>query len=132
MRQSKRVLVADDNQYTADSFARLISLMGHTTATAYSGHEAVDRSAEFQPDMVLLDIDMPGMDGYEAAARIRRDPTHAQPILIAVTGWAREEDQCRAYAAGFDFHVAKPLDLERLKELTAMLGPAEPDTTLAW
>jgi len=80
---------------------------------------------------VLLDIDMPDMDGYEAAARIRRDLAHSQPILIAVTGWARDEDRFRAYDAGFDLHVAKPLTLDRLKEVMAMLDPAERRTTLA-
>jgi len=127
----KRVLVVDDNTYTADSFARLISLCGHEASVAYSGREAVGRTAELLPDLVLLDIDMPDMDGYEAAARIRRDLAHSQPILIAVTGWAREEDQFRAYDAGFDLHVAKPLTLDRLKEVMAMLDPAERRTTLA-
>jgi CheY-like chemotaxis protein len=128
----KRVLVADDNEYTADSFARLIRLCGHEATAVYSGSEAVKCSAEFLPDMVLLDIDMPSMDGYEAAARIRHDQAHSQPILVAVTGWAREEDQIRAYDAGFDLHVAKPLSFERLKDLTAMLESAGAHTTLAW
>lgn len=119
----KRILVVDDNPYCADSFARIISLLGHVTQTAYSGSEAVERASEFSPDMVLLDIDMPGMDGYETVKRIRQVNPQAQPILVAVTAWAREEDQDRAYDAGFDLHVPKPVSLERLKELTAMARP---------
>jgi CheY-like chemotaxis protein len=125
----KRVLVVDDNRYTADSFARVISLLGYVTDTAYSGEEAVERTGEFLPDMVLLDIDMPGMDGYEAVKRIRQDHSHSHRIVVAVTGWAREEDQDRAYDAGFDLHVAKPMSVERLKELMAMLRPVTPRTT---
>jgi len=128
----KRVLVVDDNRYTADSFARLISLLGHEARPAYSGSEAVKCTADFSPDMVLLDIDMPGMDGYEAVRRLRQDPLHSHAIIVAVTGWARQEDQRRAYDAGFDLHVAKPISVERLKELTAMLRPTDPRTTTAW
>jgi CheY-like chemotaxis protein len=127
----KRILVVDDNPYTADSFARIISLLGHFTETAYSGNEAVERASAFSPDMVLLDIGMPGMDGYEAVKRIRQDRPDSQPILVAVTAWAREEDQDRAYDAGFDLHVAKPVSLERFKELTAMLQPAAGRSTKA-
>ena len=124
-----RVLVVDDNTYTADCFARIISLLGHDAETAYSGQEAIERTGEFLPDMVLLDIDMPGMNGYEAVKRIRQDSPDSQPILVAVTAWAREEDEDRAYDAGFDLHVPKPVSLERLKELTAMLRPADRRTT---
>lgn len=127
----KRVLVVDDNPYCADSFARIISLLGHVTETAYSGSEAVKRASEFSPDMVLLDIGMPGMDGYEAVKRIRQDNPHAAPILVAVTAWAREEDKDRAYDAGFDLHVSKPVSLERLKELTALLRPSDRRTVKA-
>ncbi len=127
----KRVLVVDDNRYTADSFARLISLLGHEARPAYSGNEAVNCNTEFSPDMVLLDIDMPGMDGYEAVKRLRQDPRHSAAIFVAVTGWAREEDERRAYDAGFDLHVAKPISVERMKELTAMLRPSTPRATTA-
>ena len=128
---SKHVLVVDDNQFTANSFARLLSLLGHHATAAYSGGEALERVAEAVPDLVLLDIDMPGINGYETATRIRRDCPHPQPILVAVTAWARDEDQFNAYDAGFDLHVAKPVSLERLKELAAMLDPAEPRMTAA-
>ena len=130
-RMGKRVLVVDDNPYTADSFARLISLLGHEARPAYSGSEAVKCTAEFEPDMVLLDIDMPGMDGYEAVKRLRQDPKHSGAIYVAITGWAREEDQRRAYDAGFDLHVPKPISVERIKELTAMLRPMAPRVTTA-
>jgi CheY-like chemotaxis protein len=127
----KRVLVVDDNRYTADSFARLLSLLGHEARPAYSGPEAVKCTADFSPDMVLLDIDMPGMDGYEAVRRLRQDPLHSHAIFVAVSGWARQEDQRRAYDAGFDLHVAKPISVERMKELTAMLRPTSSRTTTA-
>lgn len=117
----ERVLVVDDDQYTADSFARLISLYGYEVRAVYSGAEAVARGAEFLPDLALIDIGMPGMDGYETVRRIRQHRENPHVILVAVTGWAREEDRRRAYECGFDLHVAKPLSVEDLKDLLALL-----------
>ena len=122
---SGRVLVVDDNPDAADSMAALIQVLGYETEVAYSGPQAIDRVAAFQPDMVLLDISMPGMDGYAAAANIRQKAKNLQTIIVAVTGWTREEDKRRAYEAGFDLHATKPMEFGQVKELLSILGPVQ-------
>ncbi|HEV2847218.1 MAG TPA: ATP-binding protein [Thermoanaerobaculia bacterium] len=113
----RRVLVVDDNEDAAESLGVLLEMMGHEVRTAYNGLEAVAKTAEFVPDVVLLDIGLPGMNGYEAARRIRQQPSGGAMRLVALTGWGQEEDKRRSREAGFDLHVTKPLDpalLERL------------------
>src|SRR5688500_1236891 len=119
---SERILVVDDEQDAADGLVRLITAMGYEARPAYSGREAIETIAEFRPDMVLIDIGMPQMDGYQVASRIRR-AMRAEAILVAVTGWSRAEDKNRAYAAGFDLHVAKPMSAAKLQVLLALLDP---------
>ncbi len=119
---SERILVVDDERDAADGLVRLITALGHEARAAYSGPEAIDAIAAFRPDMILIDIGMPRMDGYEAAGRIRR-AVGAEAILVAVTGWSRTEDKNRAYESGFDLHVAKPMSAEGLKELLGLLDP---------
>ncbi|MEO6192565.1 MAG: ATP-binding protein [Thermoanaerobaculia bacterium] len=112
-----RVLVVDDNQDAADSLSALLELMGHEVRTAYDGLEAVAAAGAFAPDLVLLDIGLPKLNGYEAARRIREQPGGRDINLIAVTGWGQDEDQRRSREAGFNLHITKPLDpaiLERL------------------
>jgi signal transduction histidine kinase len=112
-----RVLVVDDNQDAADSLSTLLQLMGHEVRTAYDGLEAVTAAGSFAPDLVLLDIGLPKLNGYEAARRIREQPGGRDMTLIAVTGWGQDEDQRRSREAGFNLHITKPLDpaiLERL------------------
>jgi signal transduction histidine kinase len=113
----RRVLVVDDNADAADSLGVLLEMMGHEVRTAYDGVEAVAKTAEFAPDVVLLDIGLPRMNGYEAARRIRQQPSGRAMRLVALTGWGQDEDKRRSREAGFDVHVTKPLDpalLERL------------------
>ncbi|HEY9421339.1 MAG TPA: ATP-binding protein, partial [Thermoanaerobaculia bacterium] len=113
----RRVLVVDDNEDAADSLGVLLEMMGHEVRTAYDGIAAVAKTAEFVPDVVLLDIGLPGMNGYEAARRIRQQPSGRGMRLVALTGWGQEEDKRRSREAGFDVHITKPLDpalLERL------------------
>jgi CheY-like chemotaxis protein len=119
-----RILVVDDERDTADALARLIGILGHEAITAYSGPEAIEAITLRSIDMALIDIGMPGMDGYETAAAIRRR-IGRQAILIAVSGWSRKEDKERAADAGFDLHYAKPLDVSSLENLLAI---PEPDT----
>ena len=112
-----RVLVVDDNQDAADSLSVLLQLMGHEVRTAYDGLEAVAAAGAFAPDLVLLDIGLPKLNGYEAARRIREQPGGRGMTLVAVTGWGQDEDQRRSREAGFNLHITKPLDpavLERL------------------
>ena len=96
----------------------LLSQRGHEVVAAVSGEDAIRTAKAFRPEVGLLDIGMPGMDGYELAAHFRGDPLHARMYLIAVTGWGDEDDRRKALQAGFDAHLTKPADLD---ELTALL-----------
>jgi CheY-like chemotaxis protein len=126
---SKRILIVDDNQYVADASARLISICGYETKAVYGGQAAIEQSVDFAPDMVLMDIGMPDVDGYQAAARIRREQSSAALLLVAVTCWADEKDKQRAYESGFDLHVAKPVNLTALYGLLALLDPLKNSRT---
>ncbi|PWB83735.1 MAG: histidine kinase, partial [Methylocystaceae bacterium] len=118
---SHRVLVIDDNQDVADSLAMLLETFGATVCSAYSGPAALDALASFKPDLVFLDLGMPGMDGYEVARRIRERPEGQSLLLVALTGWGQAEDRSRTRAAGFDLHLVKPADLDALQELLASI-----------
>jgi signal transduction histidine kinase/CheY-like chemotaxis protein len=113
----RRILVVDDNRDSADSLAMLLTLQGNEVRTAYDGLEAVAAAAVFEPDVILSDIGMPGLDGYEAAQRIREQSHDKRVVLIAMTGWGQEEDKRRSMEAGFDFHLVKPVDLAILERL---------------
>lgn len=112
-----RVLVVDDNRDSAESIAILLRFLGHSVETAYNGLEAVRHALEFDPELVLLDLDLPGIDGFEVARRIRRQHRGANIMIAAVTGWGRSEDIRKASEAGFDRHYVKPLKLEALRGL---------------
>jgi signal transduction histidine kinase len=115
----RRILIVDDNIDAADTLAALLRQLGAVAATAYSGREALDAIEPFRPEVILLDIGMPGMDGYEAARRIRARTPAARLLLIALTGWGQEQDFERSLAAGFDHHLVKPVELSRLRDLLA-------------
>ncbi|MEZ4240150.1 MAG: response regulator [Myxococcota bacterium] len=114
---ARRVLVVDDNVDAAESLGMLLSAMGAEVAVEEDGPRALARFPTFRPEIVLLDIGMPGMDGYEVARRLRATPGGSEVLLVALTGWGQEEDRRRARDAGFDRHLIKPADLEALKEL---------------
>jgi len=120
----ERILVADDDRATADTMALLVRTLGCEAKAVYGGEAAIAQVTAFEPDMALIDIGMPGCDGYETVAGIRRQPGGTHIILVAVTGWSRDDDKRRAYDAGFDLHVTKPMRVEMLKELLALLDPA--------
>jgi nitrogen-specific signal transduction histidine kinase/CheY-like chemotaxis protein len=109
-----RILVVDDNRDAADSLASLLRLEGHDTQTAYSGREVLEHAPLFKPHVVLLDIGLPGMDGYSVAQRLREMPELASTRLVAITGYGQPEDRLRAQEAGFHDHVIKPVSLARL------------------
>ena len=111
---------------TAVSLALLLRMMGHDARTAYDGLEAVQAAATFRPEVILLDIGLPKMNGYEAARQIRREPSGKNMALIALTGWGQEEDKRRALEAGFDHHLTKPVDAIALEKLLAIIRPASP------
>jgi two-component system CheB/CheR fusion protein len=113
------VLVVDDNRDAAESLALLLQAVGHEVRTCHDGPSALEAAAEFGPDTVLLDIGLPGMDGYEVARRLRALPATERALLVALTGYGQEEDQRRARAAGCDHHLIKPADLEALSALLA-------------
>jgi CheY-like chemotaxis protein len=98
----------------------LLRVLGAEVALAHTGRAALEAVAAWRPDVVLLDIGMPGMDGYEVARRIRADPDNRHISLIALTGWGQEEDRQRSSAAGFDHHLVKPADLDQLRQLLAV------------
>ena len=120
---SERVLVVDDNQDAADSLVRLINRFGDEAKAVYGGNEAIEQTAQFHPDMVLLDIGMPGLDGYETLTRIRQRQKSGDTIFVALTAWSRDEDKRHAYECGFDFYVTKPMTSDKLEELLTLLDP---------
>jgi two-component system CheB/CheR fusion protein len=115
----RRVLIADDNRDAAESLAALLRLAGHQVVTAIDGVAAIEAAPEFLPEVALLDIGMPRLNGYEVARRIRQEPWGREMLLVALTGWAKEEDQRRTKEAGFDIHLVKPADPADLLELLA-------------
>jgi PAS domain S-box-containing protein len=114
---SRRFLVVDDNIDATDSQAALLRLLGHQVETAYSGAVALEKARAFRPEIVLLDLGMPGMDGFEVARRLRAMREGREVLLVAQTGWGQEEDRRRTREAGFDAHFAKPLDMAALMQL---------------
>ena len=121
----RRVLVVDDNVDAAESMATLLSLEGHEVRTATDGLEAVRAAEAFRPDVVLLDIGMPGIDGYEVARRIRREAWGTAMRMVAVTGWGQSGDRQRTHEAGFDVHLTKPVELDHLRELVSGSRPVD-------
>ena len=122
MTSARRILVVDDNRDSATSLATFLQLSGNETHTAFDGIEALEKTAALQPDVVLLDIGMPKLNGYEAARRIRAQSFGKKIVLIAVTGWGQEDDQLKAREAGFDCHMVKPVDPAALIETLALLS----------
>ncbi|HWM93790.1 MAG TPA: ATP-binding protein, partial [Thermoanaerobaculia bacterium] len=120
---ARRILVVDDNRDAADSLALLLRMKGNEVHTAYDGLEAIGAVAVFHPDVVLLDIGLPKLDGYEAARRIREQGGGAGIMLVALTGWGQEEDRRRSKEAGFDHHMTKPVEFAALQKLLAESHP---------
>ncbi|MGZ8215317.1 MAG: PAS domain S-box protein [Methylosarcina sp.] len=116
---SRRMLVVDDNHDAADSLALLLKGLGNEVITTHNGPSSLQILENFQPTVVFLDIGMPGMDGFEVARRIRRQPKGQDITLIALTGWGQEEDRRQSREAGINHHLVKPVDLETLKALLA-------------
>jgi signal transduction histidine kinase len=117
--RARRVLVVDDNVDAADSLALLLRLGGHEVATAQDGPAAIEAARRQPPEVVFLDIGLPGMDGYEVARRLRADPATAGTRLVALTGWGADEDRRRSHDAGFDLHLTKPVEAEAIERVLA-------------
>jgi CheY-like chemotaxis protein len=116
-----RILVVDDNHDSALSMAMMLSIMGHETRTAHDGESAVTTAESFLPDVVLLDIGLPKLNGYEVAQRIREKPWGVSMFLIAVTGWGQDEDRERSSEVGLNLHMVKPVEPSALEKLLAGL-----------
>jgi PAS domain S-box-containing protein len=110
----RRILVVDDNEDSASSLAMLLTTCGHTVQTAHDGPRAIQLATEMQPDIILLDIGLPGLNGYEVCRRIRQEPFGKRVMIVALTGWGQEEDRRASREAGFDRHLVKPIDFEEL------------------
>lgn len=114
-----RILIVDDNVDSAESMAVLLRLEGHEALTLHEGERVVAAAREFRPDVILLDIGLPGISGYDVARALRGDPEVGAVRLIAVSGYGRAEDRERARAAGFDEHLLKPVDFSALHDAIA-------------
>jgi CheY-like chemotaxis protein len=112
-----RVLVIDDNRDSADSATDVLRLLGNEVECAYDGHDGVALARRFRPHMILMDLAMPGMDGYETRARLVAEGEPADAFMVAMTGYGNEEDKRRTHAAGFDAHLTTPVELEALARL---------------
>jgi PAS domain S-box-containing protein len=115
----RRILIVDDNRDSAESMAMLLQLSGHATWIAYDGHAALALATEHAPEVVLLDIGLPGMDGYQVARKLRELPQTCDSLLIALTGYGQADDRRRSAEAGFDGHFVKPVDIDALHALIA-------------
>jgi CheY-like chemotaxis protein/two-component sensor histidine kinase len=120
-KSSLRILIVDDNRDSADSLGMLLRIMGNDIQTAYDGQEGLEVAGEFRPDIALLDIGLPKLDGYEVCRRIREQPWGKGVVLIAASGWGQEEDRGRSHDAGFDRHLVKPVDPGALMRMLADL-----------
>ena len=121
-RSTRRVLVVDDNRDAAESLRLVLELDGHEVEAVHGAREALRAVEDFRPEVVLLDIGLPDLDGYQVARRIRARPDGGSVRLFALTGWAQEEDKRKAFEAGFDEHLTKPVDSSRLRALIAPGG----------
>jgi CheY-like chemotaxis protein len=111
--------VVDDNRDVADSCALLLGMAGHDVRAVYDGPTALAEARSLRPDVVLLDLGLPGMDGYEIARRLRQQSDLRDVVLVALTGWGQEEDRRRSREAGFDQHLTKPVEPEVLRQVLA-------------
>jgi len=116
-----RVLVVDDNVDTVLSFSMLLKASGHEVLTAHDGTTAVKIANEMLPDAILLDIGLPGLNGYEVAKRIRLNPELNDVVLVALTGYGQDEDRQTSMQAGFNFHLVKPASFQQVKKILATI-----------
>jgi len=119
-----RILLVEDNLDAAESFAMLLQLDGHQVQIAHDGLSALRAAQTFTADVAFLDIGLPNMDGYELAGYLRKMPSFQRVVLVALTGYAQDHDKAQARQAGFDHHLTKPVDPERVRALLAQLGTA--------
>lgn len=122
---SLRILIVDDNRDAARSLMALLKIKGYETLTAFDGQQAIEQAGEFRPDIVLLDIGLPKMNGYEVCQQIRKQAWAQQTVLIALTGWGQDEDRRRSQDAGFDYHLTKPVMFQDLMRILSESGDSK-------
>ena len=115
----RRILVVDDNTDAAETLAIMLGFMGHEVRMAHDGEAGVAAAAAFRPVLVLMDLGMPRLNGYQAARRIRAEPWGSAPLLVALTGWGADDDRQRTRDAGFDRHLVEPVDPAALAKMIA-------------
>ncbi|HET8783550.1 MAG TPA: response regulator, partial [Pyrinomonadaceae bacterium] len=113
----RRILIVDDNKDSADSLAMLLEITGNKTYMAHDGVEAVEAIEKHRPEVVLLDIGLPKLDGHEVCRRVREQPWGKDIVVIALTGWGQEDDRRKSEEAGFNGHLVKPVDYDKLLQL---------------
>jgi CheY-like chemotaxis protein len=121
--QKRRILVVDDNHDSAMSLGMMLKLMGNEIQTAHDGHAAVEAAEQFRPDIILLDIGLPKLNGYDACRRLREQSWSQGTVIVALTGWGQDEDRRRSKEAGFDHHLVKPVEIGDLQKLLAETPP---------
>lgn len=114
-----QVLVVDDNVDAAETIAMLLEAFGHQTAIVHDGLEVVEAARHFRPDVILLDVGLPGINGYQAAALLREESLFGQTLMVALTGWGSDAHRRASREAGFNFHLTKPVEAEALLEVLA-------------
>jgi CheY-like chemotaxis protein len=117
--KSRRILVIDDNEDAAQTLGMVLEMSGHEVHLAYDGEQAVAMARDLNPQIALVDIGLPKLNGYGVAQSIRAEPWGEKMVLIALTGWGQEDDKRRALAAGFNFHLTKPVDPDQVDALIA-------------
>lgn len=119
-----RILLVDDDVDAADMFGMLLTSWGHEVVTRYDPHQAIDTAAAIKPDLVLVDIGMPRLNGYDTCKEIRQSCADRRPVMVAISGFVKREDRVRSREAGFDAHLAKPVDPTSLQNLLSMVPPS--------
>lgn len=114
-----RILVVDDNQASAQTLGWMLELGGHTIRLALDGRSGVDIARAFQPHVILLDIGMPGLNGYEVCALMKKEPVLKDTVFIAQTGWGQQEHRQQSREAGFNYHLVKPVKIQQLEDIVA-------------
>lgn len=120
----RRILIADDNVDSAASLAMMLKILGHEVRVVYDGMAAVDTACEFHPEIILLDIGMPRLNGYDVCRRLRKEPVTKQCLIVALTGWGQESARAESRAAGFDRHLVKPIEMSDLRAVVESPAPA--------
>ncbi len=123
---SRRVLIVDDNPDVAESLSMILEVLGHHVRAVHDGPQALAAARANRPDVMLVDIGLPGMNGYDVARAARSDPALAAVVLVALTGYGTDEDKARSIAAGFDHHLVKPVNVEALGDLVGRIGDGAP------